>query len=135
MAMKEYQNRPVTADCIVINNEEILLIKREREPFMGFWAIPGGFVEITETTKECALRELKEETGIDGEIVRLVGVYDDPDRDKRFTVAVTYLIKPLTLEPKGGDDAAEAKWFNINELPKLAFDHDIQVADALKLLK
>ncbi len=134
--MKEYQNRPVTSNAIIVNNGEVLLVRRINDPFKDYWAIPGGFVEITEGTKQAAIRELLEETGVHGEVINLVGVFDSPDRDpRRNTICIAYLIKPVaSLEIKASDDAKEVRWFVISNLPKLAFDHKSQIEAALKLL-
>ena len=135
--MTEYQNRPATANAIVIDQGKVLLVQRDRDPYKDYWAIPGGFVEITETTSEAALRELLEETGLNGAIVKLVGVFDDPDRDpRRHTVCIAYLVKPVEgVEIKPGDDAREVSWFSLDDLPELAFDHKDQIGCALKQIK
>lgn len=133
---KIYKNRPVTANAVVVQKGKTLLIKRRSEPFKDYWAIPGGFVDINESTSACALRELKEETGLSGEIVQLVGVYDAPDRDPRHTVNIAYLVKPKkTVALKASDDATDARWFPISSLPKLAFDHAEIIKDTLLLKK
>ncbi|MCK4588328.1 NUDIX hydrolase [Candidatus Woesebacteria bacterium] len=130
-----YKNRPVTANAVVIKGGEILLIQRRKEPFKDCWAIPGGFVETTETTKDACLRELEEETGVSGKIIRLIGVYDAPGRDPRHTVCVSYLVKVVgEIDIKADDDARDVKWFPLNKLPRLAFDHKEQLKDAIKFL-
>ena len=106
----------------------VLLIKRANEPFKDMWALPGGFMDMNETLKQCALRELKEETGITVEENHLeeLGTFDKVDRDPRGRVIsqvfYSYIGKGLYIT-KAGDDAREVKWFNIKELPELAFDH------------
>ncbi len=122
----------VTVDGVIIKNGKVLLIKRKNEPFKGRWALPGGFVEYGETVEEAALREVKEETGMDARIKKLVGVYSDPDRDPRgHTISIVFL-----MEAKGetiaGDDAIEARFFDLNDLPPLAFDHAKIIKDAVK---
>lgn len=126
--------RPFACDMVLVEDGKILLIKRGREPFAGQWATPGGRIEEGETAEECAKREMKEETGLDVEILRLVGIYSDPKRDPRGIIAAAYLVRRLGGEVKGGDDAAEAKWFELGNLPKLCTDHGKIVADALSLL-
>jgi 8-oxo-dGTP diphosphatase len=134
----KYPRPAVTADCVVMTNEatpKVLLIQRGSEPFKGCWAFPGGFMNMDETTEQCAIRELEEETGLKVNNLHQIGAYSKVDRDPRGrTVTVAYLaIIVAPLEVKGQDDASEAKWFSINALPPLAFDHDEIMADAIAL--
>ena len=124
----------LAADCVVFDKAgRLLLIRRKNPPFQGQYALPGGFVEYGERMEDAALRELKEETGIDGRIVRLVGVYSRPDRDPRgHCVSAAYLIDPGNAAPVAGDDAAEAEFVADYRSLKLAFDHDDILADALR---
>ena len=131
----KYPRPAVTADMIVLTDEpepQILLIQRGDEPFKGCWAFPGGFMNMDETTEQCARRELKEETGLDIEEVQQVGAYSTVDRDPRGrTITVAYITHvPQILPVTGLDDAAEAKWWPINALPPLAFDHAQILRDA-----
>lgn len=138
--MVEYRfPRPAfTADAVALARRHggvfVLLIQRGNEPFSGRWALPGGFVDEGERPEDAARRELAEETGLvyDGAL-ELVGVYGDPGRDPRgWTISAAYravLEGPAGVA--GADDAAEARWFAIHDLPPLAFDHDRIVADAL----
>jgi 8-oxo-dGTP diphosphatase len=133
----KYPRPAVTADMIVLTDEsepKILLIQRGDEPFKGCWAFPGGFMNMDETTEQCARRELKEETGLDIEEVQQVGAYSTVDRDPRGrTITVAYITHvPQILPVTGLDDAAEAKWWPINALPPLAFDHAQILRDALR---
>ncbi len=96
------------------------------------WALPGGKLEENETTEECAIREMKEETGLEIKIVKLIGVYSDPKRDQREIVSVAYLAKRVSGMLKSGDDAKEAKWFELINFPKLAFDHEKIIKNILK---
>lgn len=123
----------LTADVVALAPAAALLIQRAREPFAGFWALPGGFVEAGERVREAAARELAEETSIDAGELELLGVYDTPGRDPRGpTVSVTYLLRcDRELAVRGGDDAGDARWFALDELPPLAFDHATIVADAI----
>jgi 8-oxo-dGTP diphosphatase len=132
--MRDEKRIAVTVDGVLIDGERILLIKRGNDPFKGFWALPGGFVEYGETTEHAAVREVKEETGLCCEINRLVGVYSAPDRDPRgHTVSIVYVMSVREGEMKAGDDAAGAEWHSLAELPEeIAFDHSNIIRDALK---
>ena len=132
----KYPRPAVTADCVVITNEpqpKVLLIQRGDDPFKGTWAFPGGFMNIDETTEECAIRELNEETGLKVDTVHQIGAYSKVDRDPRGrTITVAYLaIVDSQKEIKGQDDAASAAWFPITILPQLAFDHYDILKDAI----
>ena len=133
----KYPRPSVTADCIVITREaepKVLLIQRGGEPFKGCWAFPGGFMEMDETTEQCAIRELEEETGLKIHEVRQIGAYSKVDRDPRGrTITVAYLaLVDAPLPVKGLDDAAKAQWFPLSALPTLAFDHADILKDAIK---
>ena len=128
----------MTADCIVMTNEslpKVLLIQRGADPFKGAWAFPGGFMNMDETTEQCAIRELEEETGMKVATVHQIGAYSKVDRDPRGrTITVAYLaIIDSPMEVKGQDDAAKADWFPITDLPHLAFDHYDIMTDAVRL--
>ena len=134
----KYPRPAVTADCVVITKEDcpkVLLIERGDEPFKGCWAFPGGFLNMNETTEQCAIRELKEETGLEVDKVKEIGTYSKVDRDPRGrTITVAYLaVVDAPLEVMGLDDAAKAQWFSIDALPELAFDHDEIMKDAVVL--
>lgn len=136
----EYPRPAVTADCVVIakeNEPKVLLIKRGNEPFKGQWAFPGGFMNMDETTEQCAVRELEEETGLKVTEIKQIGAYSKVDRDPRGrTVTVAYLVVLDKAEAViGGDDAAKAQWFPISGLPKLAFDHEEIMKDAKRLFE
>ena len=131
---------PETAiDAVIIDeNETVVLIKRRNTPYQNHWALPGGFVELGEKVEDAVLREAEEETGLHIRILKLVGVYSDPNRDPRgHVISITYLCKRLdpSEQPRGGDDAQEAKVFNRPDLENipLAFDHNLIIHDALKL--
>ena len=136
----EYPRPAVTADCVVITKEDspkVLLIQRGGEPYKGCWAFPGGFMDMDETTEQCAIRELKEETGLHIKEVKQIGAYSKVNRDPRGrTISVASLAvidKPAQV--RGLDDAAKAEWFSIDELPPLAFDHEEIMRDAIKKFK
>ena len=133
----EYPRPAVTADCVVITKEaepKVLLIERGGEPFKGCWALPGGFMNMDETTEQCAFRELEEETGLKIGEVHQIGAYSRVDRDPRGrTITVAYLaVVDAPMAVKGQDDAAKAQWFPLSALPELAFDHEELMRDAIK---
>ncbi len=121
----------LTVDGIVSFRDGIVLVKRGKDPFKGYYALPGGIVEYGERVEDAVLREVKEETGLECEIVDLVGVYSDPNRDPRgHFVTICYLLKVKGGKLKAGSDADEVKVFKLGELPKLAFDHSKILKDA-----
>ena len=127
----------VTVDvaCFAADGDrvKILLIQRNHPPFAGHWALPGGFVDEMEGLEAAAARELREETGLEAIEIELFGAYGDPGRDPRgHTVTVAYLARlDSCVDALAADDAAEAAWFPVDELPPLAFDHDRVIADAI----
>lgn len=133
-----YRNPALTVDVVVIDGNKILLVKRGQSPHQGEWALPGGFVEYGETSEAAAKREVREETGIAIELSAILGVYSDPDRDPRgHTASVVFVGKMVSGQLQGGDDAADAKWYDINDLheEQLAFDHGMIVQDFRQWLK
>ncbi|UCE92255.1 MAG: NUDIX domain-containing protein [Methanobacteriota archaeon] len=120
----DWRKPSLTADGIVTKDRNILLIRRGKGPFKGSYALPGGFVEYGERLEECVKREVKEETGLTCEVVRLLGVRSDPERDPRghFVTAI-YLMRPTGGRLAAGDDAESVKWFSTSDLPPMAFDH------------
>ena len=130
----------MTGDCIVITKEanaKVLLIQRGDEPYKGCWAFPGGFMNMDETTEQCAIRELEEETGLKVNEVHQIGAYSKVDRDPRGrTITVAYLaIIDSPISVLGQDDAAKAEWWPLSALPQLAFDHNDIINDAYTLYK
>lgn len=126
----------LTTDCVVFDDRGcVLLIRRKYPPFQGGYALPGGFVEIGETTPDACRRELSEETGLEVGELRLVGVYSRPDRDPRgHTCSVAYAARVGRAEPRAGDDAAAAEWVDNWRSQPLAFDHALIIADAEKVI-
>jgi 8-oxo-dGTP diphosphatase len=127
----EWPRPMVTVDAIVLKKSGsrlfVLLIKRANEPFKNRWAIPGGFVDMDEDLLAAVKRELKEETGLKGLTLTQMHTFGKPGRDPRgrnITIAYIAIVDKKRLTAKAGDDAAEAKWFDIDKLPKLAFDHN-----------
>lgn len=137
----KYPHPAVTADCVVFAGEwpetSILLVKRAHEPYKNYWALPGGFMNIDETTQQAAVRELQEETGLMLNSLRCTGVYDAVGRDPRERVIsvayATWLNEELPVS--GGDDAAEALWVPLKKAYPLAFDHLQIIDDALSCLR
>ena len=136
----KYPHPAVTADCVVFGfdgrNLKILLIERGYDPYKGCWAFPGGFMNIDETAEQCAKRELKEETGLDIANIEQLYTFTDVNRDPRervITVAYYGFVK--LAEVKGSDDAARAQWFALNDIPRLAFDHDKILSMAIQTLR
>ncbi len=132
----KYPRPAVTTDCVVFTQEEepkVLLIQRGNEPYKGCWAFPGGFMNMEETAEECAVRELKEETGLTVTRIQQIGAYSKVDRDPRGrTVSIAYLaIVDAPTAVSGMDDAAKAAWFPLSSLPDLAFDHQDIMTDAI----
>lgn len=136
----DYPHPAVTTDCVIFgfdgSNLKVLLIERGIEPFKGKWALPGGFLKMDETAEEGALRELEEETGLTNAYIRQFHTFTEPGRDPRervITIAHYALVR--LQEVKGGDDAAQARWFAMDEIPPLAFDHDRILRLAQKMLR
>ncbi len=131
-ATYEYPRPALAVDCVVFGVDladrelEVLLIRRDLEPYRGRWALPGGFVRVTETLEEAARRELEEETGLRRVFLEQLFTFGDLDRDPRervVSVAWYALVKLSDHKVRAATDAAEAAWFSVADLPKLAFDH------------
>ena len=127
----------LTVDAIIrIPEKKIILIKRKNPPFQGQYALPGGFVDVGETTEEACIREAFEETNIHVKIIKLTGVYSDPKRDPRgHTVTISYLCEPLTMneKPMAKTDAMDLELVPIKNIEsmELAFDHKKIILDSL----
>ena len=136
----DYPRPAVTTDCVIFGYDgkelKVLLIERGIEPFKGRWAFPGGFLNMDEDALAGARRELKEETGLEDAFIEQFHTFSEPGRDPRgrvITIAHYALVKIQEVE--GGDDAAQARWFPIGEVPPLAFDHDRILRMAMSRLK
>lgn len=136
----DYPRPAVTTDCVIFGYDgkelKVLLIERGIEPFKGCWAFPGGFLNMDEDALAGARRELKEETGLENAFIEQFHTFSEPGRDPRgrvITIAHYALVKIQEVE--GGDDAAQARWFPIGEVPPLAFDHDRILRMAMSRLK
>jgi 8-oxo-dGTP diphosphatase len=138
----DYQRPAVTTDCIIYDQDDqngfkILLIRRKNDPFKDMWAFPGGFLDMDETAEECAVRELLEETGINGIILEQVLTATGINRDPRGrTISIVFLgrAESTNICPVPGDDAQDVEWFKIDKLPPLAFDHYEILQKTLKLI-
>jgi 8-oxo-dGTP diphosphatase len=120
----------LTVDALIVFEGKLVLIRRRNPPFKGHFALPGGFVEVGETVEAAVVREAKEETGLDIEIIKLLGVYSDSSRDPRgHTVSICYLAKGRG-NLKAGSDAMDTGLFVLNEIPELAFDHNKIIENA-----
>jgi len=134
------QNIAVTVDAVILYRKagilNVLLIKRKNEPFRDQWALPGGFLEENETMEEGAKRELEEETGLKLEKLQQVGAFGTPGRDPRGRTISIAFVGLIDAEPKvkASDDALDVKWFNMSDLPNLAFDHLKIISEANSLL-
>jgi len=118
-----YRNPSPVVDIIIEIDNQIVLIDRKNQPYG--WAIPGGFVDYGETVEHAAVREAKEETSLNVELLHLLGVYSDPSRDIRMHTISTVFVAKAWGEPRGADDAKQAKLFKIDDLPApIVFDHD-----------
>lgn len=141
--MHAYDHPALTADVVLFALDEgqldVLLIRRDKSPFRGDWAFPGGFVDVGEAPWDAAARELEEETGICDVHLEQLRAFGDPDRDPRgHTVTVAYLgmvTEKALLSVEAGSDAAQACWRPIDDLPSLAFDHAKILTFALQRLQ
>jgi 8-oxo-dGTP diphosphatase len=137
----EWPRPMVTVDAAVfdVSSEvpKVLLIKRGNEPFKGQWAFPGGFVNMDEELEDAAARELEEETGLRGVKLEQLHTFGKCGRDPRGrNITIVFIGIAKDTKVKGGDDAAEAKWFDIDNLPEnMAFDHDNVAAIAIARVK
>lgn len=135
--MKMWKKKPMAVtDCIVVKNSKILLVKRATPPFHDVWSLVGGMMEVGETIEETAIRELREETGIEAKIIALVGVYSGGKRDPRgTTMSAAFLMKPVKFGKRHDKEISEMRFFSKDEIPKkLAFDHEQMISDALKIM-
>ena len=136
----QYPHPAVTTDCVIFSFDgqqlNVLLIERGIEPYKGKWALPGGFVRMDESLEACARRELEEETGIANCFMEQFHTFSDPDRDPRERVITTAFYALVhQQEVTGGDDAARAQWFPLEQVPQLAFDHSAILSQAVTRLR
>jgi len=131
--VEKYRNPFPTVDLIIETPGGIVLIRRKNPPYG--WALPGGFVDYGESLEEAALREAREETGLSVTLLCQLYTYSRPDRDPRFHTITTVYVARAEGEPRGGDDAAEARVFPVENLPwsELVFDHGEILQDYLEI--
>ncbi len=121
---RRYRNPMITVDGVLMIDGQLVLIRRGRDPFKGLLALPGGFVDYGERVEEAILRELREETGMEGRIIDVIGIYSAPERDPRgHTISIVFHLAPSGGSLKAGDDADAVGLYDPSELPDLAFDH------------
>ena len=137
--MSEYKTPSITADIFIFDeNLNFILIKRKNDPYKDYWALPGGFVEYGESVETAAIREAKEETSIDVELMDLVNVYSEPDRDPRgHTITIAYTAKGNIDNREADSDAKEIGVFSSEKLNEIniAFDHEKIIKDCLNKAK
>jgi len=132
LPIKEFKNPVPTVDIIISIGTGIVLIERKNPPWG--WALPGGFVDYGESLEQAAVREAKEETSLDVQLIGQLKTYSDPGRDLRLHTISTVFMAKATGTPKGGDDAKQAMIYQQHNLPPLAFDHAAILADYFKHL-
>nr|MDO8082409.1 NUDIX hydrolase [Candidatus Freyarchaeota archaeon] len=123
----------IAVDAIILMDDFVVLVKRRNPPFQGHYALPGGFVEIGEFVEEAVVREAREETGLEVQVERFLGIYDDPKRDPRgHVISIAYICKVIGGKLKAGSDAKDVSCTPVKEIKKikLAFDHAKILTDA-----
>ncbi|HMB17494.1 MAG TPA: NUDIX hydrolase [Candidatus Paceibacterota bacterium] len=133
---QNYKHFCISADCVLIKNNQVLLIKRTIKPFEGNWVLPGGHLEKEETIEEALQREVREETHLNLNDYQLINVYSEIDRDPRErTVSIAFLSQNFEGKLKGSSEGRELKWFSQNNLPNnIGFDHQEIIKDAFNLI-
>jgi 8-oxo-dGTP diphosphatase len=137
-----YPRPAVTVDCVLFGFDKgelkILLTKRGIAPYLGHWAFPGGFIQEQETAEDCARRKLAEEAGLQNIFMEQLYTFSDVERDPRYRViSIAYyaLVKSTDYVPEAGQDIADVRWFGLEEVREMAFDHDRILAVAIERLK
>jgi 8-oxo-dGTP diphosphatase len=139
----EYPRPALTVDCVIFGLDEssklkVLLIQRAGDPFKDAWALPGGFVDMDEDLEAAALRELEEETGVKDVFIEQLYTFGTPGRDPRgrvVSVAYFALVNLAAHPVQAASDARNVKWFELEQIPKLAFDHDLIMQVAINRLR
>jgi mutator protein MutT len=129
-----YENPIPAATALVLRDQnQLLLGKRKNDPQKGHWCLPGGFIELGESMDQAALRELKEETGLDGTIVSFVDCFYQESKFYGSLIIFGYLVEIAGGEPQADDDLEEVRFFNLDELPALAFESHQKLVEKLKV--
>ena len=131
------KNPLLTVDSAIISNTSVVLIMRKNPPYKGYWALPGGFVEYGETVESAAIRETKEETGLNVKLDDIVGIYSDPGRDPRgHIISICFFAHKTGGNLLADTDAVDVRWFELDKVSEIhmAFDHLKIIDDAVKLL-
>jgi len=131
-----WKNRPVGVDVVIVNDGKILLIKRSTDPDKGKYALPGGYLDYNETLEEGAIREVKEETGLNIKIVKTLNILSHPDRYRQI-VEVSFIASIIGGEEVAGEDVDKTIWVNPNSLPEnmaTIGEHDKIIKNALPFL-
>lgn len=136
---QHYANAKPCAGLLILRDHQVLLVRRKMAPYRGYWDIPGGFLEERELPQVGALREAREETGLDVDVLDFLGFYmDDYDfQEERYAILNIYFVGTAEGKPQAGDDAEECAWFPLEALPdKIAFDHEpLVLADLQRWVK
>lgn len=131
-----YYKNPIPASaCVILNDKnEVVIIKRKYEPNVGGWALPSGYVEIDQTPAECAIEEMKEETGLDGEVIVQLGYDTEFSPIYEKVISFGFLMKITGGKLQAGDDAAEACYVSLDNLPEIAFPSHVKFLEVVKAL-
>ncbi len=126
--MRPIYENPIPATCLVVIDErqQVLLVKRKVDPKKGQWCLPGGFLELGESPEAGALRELAEETGLNGTLESMLGVLSTPSTQYHSVLLIGYLVTEFLGHLVPGDDATEARWFPYHQIPPVAFESHSQ---------
>jgi len=127
-----YENPLPAVVAVVRNNKKILLVKRGIEPHKGRWTLPSGFIEIEETPRVACLRELNEETNLEGKVLKIIGVYSQRSKMYKNILVVACEVGVEKEKPVAGDDAQEARFFPVERLPSIPFSSHRQIIEDLK---
>lgn len=117
-----YKNPIPAAACVILNDKnEVVIIQRLVEPNIGEWALPSGYIEINQSPEEAAVQEMLEETGLQGKVIEFLGIYDGHSPIYEKVLSVGFLMKIIGGKLEPGDDAGDAKYVSIDNLPPIAF--------------